>query len=178
MINVHWLIYQLIVFIATTIMPENKTNERHFCQFVYFEKYRYRNNLEHYRKTVFFPPIKMVLKQPYKLKYNSMIAGVHVGLTGVLRGKRAQINLMNWPKGLVHIRHHHIMLINILPGKPLTAFIFIRSKLSNSRGGIFFFFDYCPFGCSEGSQLLSSLPLKMHYASPEGSLNQRDWRGD
>lgn len=82
----------------------------------------------------------MVLKQPYKLKYNSMTVGVHVGLTGVLRGKRAQINLMNWPKGLVHIRHHHIMLINILPGKPLTAFIFICSKLSNSRGGIFFFF--------------------------------------
>lgn len=90
-------------------------------------------------KLIFFP-IKMALKQPYKLKYNSMIVGVHAGLTGVLRGKRAQINLMNWPKGLVHIRHHHIMLINILPGKPLTAFIFIRSKLSNSRGGIFFFF--------------------------------------
>lgn len=96
-----------------------------------------------------------------------------VGLTGLLRVKRAQIKLMNWPKGPVHIRHHHITLINILPGKPLRAFIFIRSKLSNSRGG-FFFLNYCPFGCSEGSQLSSSLPLKMHYASPEGSLNQRD----
>lgn len=61
-----------------------------------------------------------------------------VGLTGVLRGRRAQINLMNWPKGPVHIRHHHITVINILPGKPLRAFIFIRSKLSNSRGGFFF----------------------------------------
>lgn len=61
------------------------------------------------------------------------------GADRVPRGRRAQINLMNWPKGLVHIHHHHIMLINILPGKPLRAFIFIRSKLSDSRAGTFFF---------------------------------------
>lgn len=113
--------------------------------------------------------IKKVSKLPSKLKYIHVIVG---GTDRVLRGKRAQINLMNWPKGPVHIRHHHITVINILPVKPLRAFIFVRSKLSNSRGG--FFLNYCPFGCSEGSQLLSSLPLKMHYASPEGSLNQRD----
>lgn len=81
-------------------------------------------------------------------------------LTGVLRGTRAQINLMNWLKGLVHVRHHHIMVFNILPGKPLRAFIFIRSKLSNSRGEIFFFLTTVHLGAVKAANYCHHCPWK------------------
>lgn len=154
---------------------------RHFCQLVHLKKYRYRNNLENGRKTVSFL-FNWYLQQPCKLENTDLTLCVHVGLTGVLRGKRAQINLMNWPKGLVHVGHHHIMVINILQESPLELLFSFAPSCQIQEEGFFFFFlttvhlgavkaanycHHCPWKC------ITPHPRAHSIKETEGVINRR-----